>query len=111
MNEIIVIAIVVAFVSNFVVWAYASIMRSAKKRAESEVARLRGLVATRDRQIEIERDEIERLRIEMQKQETIRNEQIKQRDKISTGDPAADFAGSIDVLSDLSAKRRTDRGH
>lgn len=36
-----------------------------------------------------------------------KNEQIKRRDKISTGNSDDDFAGSVAVLSDIANRRRS----
>jgi Flp pilus assembly protein TadB len=79
-------------------------------------AKRRAIQAVRDaeaarRQAEIEKAEAARLARLATKTEEIHATQNEQRDQVSSGDPAADFAGSIDVLSDLSAKRRTGRGH
>lgn len=50
----------------------------------------------------------EKLRAQLAKKtEVIKHEQAKDKAKVDTGDPVADFAGSLDVLSDRSARRRT----
>jgi hypothetical protein len=49
--------------------------------------------------------EINRLAEMAKKTEAVKNEQINDRDKISTGDPAGDFAGSVNVLSKRARAR------
>lgn len=49
----------------------------------------------------------ERLRDELAKKtEVIKHEQAADKAKVDTGDPAADFDGSLGVLSDISKRRR-----
>lgn len=79
-----------------------AIAKLAEERARSESAKR----AAAQRQAEIERAEVVRREEIQEKTEAIRHEQIEQRDQVSTGDPAADFSGSLDVLSDISAKRK-----
>ena len=52
--------------------------------------------------------ESEKLREQLAKKtEVIKHEQTENKAKVDTGDPGADFAGSLDVLRDAAARRRT----
>ena len=56
--------------------------------------------------------EIDRMEAAAKRIEAIREKQQANRDRVNTGDPGADFAGSVDVLSNLSAsgnRRRVSR--
>jgi ABC-type protease/lipase transport system fused ATPase/permease subunit len=82
---------------------------AAKRKADDavrEAAIARGRADIARRQAEAERAEADRLAALNTKTEEIHAKQTEQRDKVSSGDPAADFDGSLDVLSKLSAKRR-----
>jgi len=85
------------------------IIDSKRQKAEREREAMHKQLEAAQKQADIEK--AERLSFEQlaKKTEEINYAQIKQRDKISTGDDGADFAGSIDVLSELSKKRPNNR--
>ena len=85
-------AILVAIAASLIAAAsvkYALDQRAARVNAERDLA------------------ESERKRADfLVKLEAIQHAKTEQKARVDTGDPAADFSGSLDVLSDLSAKRR-----
>lgn len=73
--------------------------------AAGRIRRLRGQAAAAERRAAAFKAEIEHRQEAEKKAEEVRREQEKQRARVNTGDPAADFDGSLDVLSDLSKRR------
>lgn len=76
-----------------------------RQKAEREREAMYERLMEAQKQSDIEK--AERLSFERiaNQNEEISHEQIKNRDKISTGDDVTNFAGSVSILSDLAKKR------